>query len=50
MSSETIFLQPGMSIVIDGVEMTVEEIKEHVIDSVMYRKHLEELMAKESAK
>lgn len=43
-SSNTIFLEPGMSIVIDGVEMSYEDIMNSKIDSIMYRKHLEELM------
>ena len=47
--SQTIFLEPGMSIVIDGVEMSYEDIMNSKIDSIMYRKHLEQIMAKESA-
>lgn len=43
MSSETIFLKPGMTVNIDGVEMTFEEIKNNKIDSHMFRKHLKEL-------
>lgn len=43
--SSTIFLQPGMSIIIDGVEMSYEDIMNSKIDSIMYRKHLEKLMA-----
>jgi len=43
-STKTIFLKPGMSIVIDGVEMSYEDIMNSKIDSIMYRKHLEELM------
>jgi hypothetical protein len=43
-STKTIFLKPGMSIVIDGVEMSYEDIRESKIDSILYRKHLEELM------
>ena len=42
MSSQTIFLNPGDSVNIDGVELTYEEIKNNKIDSHMYRKHLEE--------
>ena len=41
---QTIFLKPGMSIVIDGVEMSYEDIKDSKIDSILYRKHLKELM------
>ena len=29
--------------VIDGVTLTGAEIKEHVIDPILYRKHLQEL-------
>jgi hypothetical protein len=43
-STKTIFLKPGMSIIIDGVEMSYEDIRESKIDSILYRKHLEELM------
>jgi hypothetical protein len=43
-STKTIFLKPGMSIIIDGVEMSYEDIMNSKIDSIMYRKHLEELM------
>ena len=28
---------------IDGVELTGAQIKEHIIDSILYRKHLQEL-------
>ena len=44
MSSNTIFLKPGMTVDIDGVELTYEEIRENKIDSVMFRKHLKEQM------
>ena len=44
----SIILQPGDTINVDGVEMTYEDIIESKIDSVMYRKHLKKLMAKES--
>lgn len=44
MSSNTIFLKPGMSVNVDGVEMTYEDIRESKIDSVIYRKHLKKLM------
>ena len=40
MSSETIFLKPGDTVNLDGVEMTYEDIKESKIDSVMYRERL----------
>ena len=40
--SQTIFLEPGMSIVIDGVEMSYEDIMNSKIDSILYRKHLKE--------
>ena len=48
-SSNTIFLKPGMTVNVDGVEMSYEDIMESKIDSILYRKHLKELMAKESA-
>ena len=44
--SSTIFLNPGDTINIDGVEMTYEEIMESKIDSMIYRKHLKEQMEK----
>jgi len=46
MSSSTIFLKPGDTVNVDGVEMTYEDIIESKIDSVLYRKHLKELMNK----
>jgi hypothetical protein len=43
-SSQPIFLKGDNTVVnIDGYETTIGELKEHVIDSVMYRKHLKEL-------
>ena len=45
--SQTIFLEPGMSIIIDGVEMSYEDIMNSKIDSIMYRKHLEKLVKDE---
>lgn len=42
--TQPIFLTPETVVNIDGKEFTVAELKEHVIDSVMYRKHLEKLM------
>ena len=47
MSSPTIFLEPGMSVVIDGVEMSYEDIMNSKIDSILYRKHLKELIKDE---
>ena len=47
MSSNTIFLKPDTVVNIDGKEFTAAELKEHVIDSVIYRKHIKELMAKQ---
>ena len=44
-STTPIFLKPGWTVNIDGVELSYEEIKEAKIDSIMYRKHLEKLMA-----
>ena len=46
-STNPIFLKPGDIVNVDGVELTYEEIMESKIDSVLYRKHLKELMAKE---
>ena len=43
--SQPIFLKPGWTVVVDGVEMSYEEIMDAKIDSIMYRKHLEKLMA-----
>ena len=37
----TLFLD--QEYVLDGVTLTGAEIKEHVIDSILYRKHLQEL-------
>ena len=45
-SPKHIFLKPGMTVNVDGVEMSYEDIKESKIDSVLYRKHLKEQMAK----
>lgn len=42
----TIFLKPGMSVVVDGVTLSYEDIIESKIDSILYRKRLKE-MAKE---
>ena len=42
------FLEKGDTISIDGVEMTFEDIKESKIDSMLYRKHLEELQQMKS--
>jgi len=33
--------------VIDGVTLTGQEIKDHVIDSILFRKHLKELGGKD---
>ena len=43
--SSPIFLKPGDHVIVDGVELSYEEIMESKIDSVMYRKHLKELRA-----
>ena len=43
----TIFLKPGMAVNVDGVEITFEEIMNNKIDSVLFRKHLKELRAKQ---
>lgn len=45
MSSQPIFLKLTDVVDIDGRKFTAEELKEHVIDSILYRKHLEELQA-----
>ena len=42
MPNDTIFLKPGMTVNVDGVEMTFEEIMESKIDSIMYRKRLKD--------
>lgn len=47
MSPNTIFLKPEDTVNIDGKEFTAAELKEHVIDSVLYRKKIKELMAKQ---
>ena len=41
-STNPIFLEPGQAVIIDGVELTYEDIKESKIDSILYRRHLEE--------
>ena len=41
MSSQQLFLDQTYTL--DGVTLTGEEIKNHVIDSLLYRKHLQEL-------
>ena len=46
-TNSPIFLKPDTVVNIDGKEFTAAELKEHVIDSVLYRKHLKELMAKQ---
>ncbi len=46
MNHSPIFLKPGWTVVVDGVEMSFEEIKNAKIDSMLYRKHLKDLMAK----
>ena len=45
MSSQPIFLKLTDTVDIDGRKFTAAELKEHVIDSFLYRKHLEELQA-----
>jgi len=45
-SNEPIFLKPGMTVRLEGVEMSFEDIKNCKIDSVLYRKHLKKLMNK----
>jgi len=43
----SITLKPTDKVTIDGKTFTAEQLKEHVIDSLLYRKHLEELIAKQ---
>ena len=43
MSPKPIPIEPGMTINIDGKEMTYEDIKERTIDSILYRRHLQKL-------
>ena len=40
-STKQLFLD--QEYVLDGVTLTGAEIKEHIIDSILYRKHLENL-------
>ena len=49
-STTPIFLKPGWTVNIDGVELSYEEIKEAKIDSILYRKHLKELQEKAKTK
>ena len=42
---KSIHLKPGMSINIDGKEMSYEEIKESKIDSILYRRYLKSKMS-----
>lgn len=46
--SSTIFLKPEDTVNIDGKTFTAKQLKEHVIDSVLYRKQLKKLMAEKS--
>ena len=41
--SNTIFLKPGKVYDLGGKKYTLKELREHAIDSMMYRKHLQEL-------
>ena len=41
--NETIILKPGMTVNVDGVELTFEEIINNKIDSHLFRKHLQAL-------
>lgn len=43
-TNSPIFLKPETIVNIDGKKFTAAELKEHVIDSVLYRKHLQKLM------
>ena len=45
-STNTFSLKPGDHVIVDGVELSYEEIMESKIDSIIYRKHLKKLMAK----
>lgn len=44
MSSKTIFLTGDMRVNIEGKTFTVNELKNHVIDSILYKKHLKNLI------
>ena len=44
MNHTPIILKPGFSVEVDGVVMSYEDIKDSKIDSILYRKHLKELM------
>lgn len=41
--SNTIFLEPGKVYDLGGKKYTLQELREHAIDSMMYKKHLQEL-------
>jgi len=42
-NSNTIILKPGMTVNVDGVELTFEEIMNNKIDSHLFRKHIRAL-------
>ena len=42
-STNTIFLKPGKRYDLGGKQYTLEELRKHAIDSMMYRKQLKEL-------
>lgn len=42
-STNPIFLKPGKVYDLGGKQYTLEELREHAIDSMMYRKQLKEL-------
>ena len=46
MKPQTIFIKPGDTINLDGVELTYDEIKNNKIDSIIFRQHLKELSNK----
>lgn len=47
MNRTPIILRPGFSVEVDGVELSYEDIKNNKIDSILFRKHLKEMMAKQ---
>ena len=46
-STNTIFLKPEDTVNIDGKEFTAAELKERVINEAIFRKHFEELRARQ---
>lgn len=46
-TNSPIFLKPGKVYDLGGKQYTLEQLREHAIDSMMYQKHLKELMEKQ---